>query len=198
MDFLMNPNVAYVVLMVGFLLSVLAVFTPGTGLLEMGALFLLIIAGYGILSYGLPLNWWALVFLVISAVPMVFAVRHKRHWVWLAAAVVLLTAGSVFLFQGSDGSLVGIHPALSIAVSLITVGILWLIGRKGFEAMARPAKNYDDLIGKTGEARTDVLTEGSVYIDGEIWTARSKTIILAGSTVKVVGREGLVLFVEPV
>jgi len=48
----------------------------------------------------------------------------------------------------------------------------------------------------TGEARTDILAEGSVYVNGEDWSARSKTLIPAGSKVLVLRRNGLVLEVE--
>ena len=47
MNLLLDPNVAYVILVIGFVLGVLALFTPGTGFLEIGVLFAIVLAGYG-------------------------------------------------------------------------------------------------------------------------------------------------------
>jgi membrane-bound ClpP family serine protease len=52
------------------------------------------------------------------------------------------------------------------------------------------------LIGKIGEARTKVEEEGSVQVDGELWSARSEKTIPAGSSIRVLRREGFVLIVE--
>jgi membrane-bound ClpP family serine protease len=52
------------------------------------------------------------------------------------------------------------------------------------------------LLGQVGEARTKVNDEGSVLVAGELWSARSASPIPAGSTIRVVGREGFVLIVE--
>jgi membrane-bound ClpP family serine protease len=57
MNYLIDPNVAYVMLVGGLLLAVLATFTPGTGLLELGALVMLGLAGLSVASLGV--NWWA-------------------------------------------------------------------------------------------------------------------------------------------
>ena len=67
MNLLLDPNVAYVILVVGFVLGVLALFTPGTGILEIGALFAIFLAGYAV--YSLPINLWALILLVVGVIP---------------------------------------------------------------------------------------------------------------------------------
>ena len=64
--------------------------------------------------------------------------------------------------------------------------------------MARPSHDMDALIGMVGEARTKIHAEGSVYIGGELWSARSEKSIPAGSSVRVVRREGFSLVVEKV
>jgi membrane-bound serine protease (ClpP class) len=53
------------------------------------------------------------------------------------------------------------------------------------------------IVGSIGETRTEVHQEGSIYVHGEMWTARSEKPIKEGRRVKVVGREGLLLAVEP-
>jgi membrane-bound ClpP family serine protease len=61
----------------------------------------------------------------------------------------------------------------------------------------KPHHDLTELIGEEGEARTDILDEGSVQIGSELWSARSSSKIYAGSKVKVVKRDGFILDVEP-
>lgn len=194
MNFLLDPNVAYVMLVGGFLLAILALFSPGTGLLELGALFMLALAGYGIVN--LPINAWALVILVVGVLPFILALRRSRRWWWLIPALVALVVGSIFLFATSDGN-PAVNPWLAGLVSVLVVPFVWLIGRKSLEALSIPAASLNTLVGMIGEARTEIFNEGSVYVNGEDWSARSKVRIPAGAKVRVLRRDGLVLEVEP-
>ena len=60
MDFLLDPNVAYLFLLAGVLLGLMAIISPGTGIFEVGAFFCLALAGYAV--YNLSFNLWALIF----------------------------------------------------------------------------------------------------------------------------------------
>lgn len=196
MNFLLDPNVAYLILVVGLILGMLALFTPGTGILEIGALFAVFLAGYAV--YSLPINNWALILLVVGVVPFFFAVRKFKQWYWLLPAIASAVVGSVFLFRAEAGS-PAINPIFAIIVSVVSILLMWLIGIKSIEALRLdPAQDLGDLIDKVGEARTDILLEGTVYVGSEEWTARSEKRIPAGSQVKVTGREGLVLIVEQI
>ncbi len=196
MELLLNPNIAYLLLTAGLLVMVLAVFSPGTGLLEVGALFLLFGAGYGV--YNLPVNWWAFAVLVVGFVPFILAVRKSGRMVYLVISLLALVVGSAFLFQ-SEGGLPAVNPILAAVVSVLTVGYLWIGVRKALEAeKLRPAHSLEGLIGALGEAKTDVHDEGSVQVSSELWSARSQQLIPAGSPVRVVRRDGFILEVEPV
>jgi len=106
--------------------------------------------------------------------------------------------GSVFLFRTETGS-PAINPVLATLMSAITVVMLWVIGRKGIEALAlQPSQDLSDLIGQTGVARNDIRNSGAIYVGGEEWSARSEKLIKEGTPARVIGREGLVLLVEPV
>ena len=191
MNFLLDPNVAYLILVIGVILGMLALFTPGTGLLEVGALFAIFLAGYAM--YHLPIRAWALLLLVVGIVPFIFALRKFKQWYWLLPAIVSSVVSSVFLFK-SDNSLTAINPWFATLVSIVSVVLMWVIGIKTLEALRlRPSQDLSRLIDELGEARTDIFNEGTVYAGGEDWTARSDALIPAGSQVKVIGREGLVL-----
>jgi membrane-bound ClpP family serine protease len=194
MNLLLDPNVAYLILVVGFVLGVLALFTPGTGILEIGALFAIFLAGYAV--YNLPINTWALIVLLVGVVPFIIAVRKFKQWYWLILAIISIVVGSVFLFRSESGG-PAIHPVLAVVVSVIAVVLMWYIGRKSMEAiLMKPAQDLKRLIGLVGEAKTDILNDGAVYVGGEDWSARSSKLILVGSRVKVISREGLALIVE--
>jgi membrane-bound ClpP family serine protease len=194
MNLLLDPNVAYLILVVGFVLGVLALFTPGTGILEIGALFAIFLAGYAV--YNLPINTWALIVLLVGVVPFIIAVRKFKQWYWLILAIISIVVGSVFLFRSESGG-PAIHPVLAVVVSVIAVVLMWYIVRKSMEAiLMKPAQDLKRLIGLVGEAKTDILNDGAVYVGGEDWSARSSKLIPVGSRVKVISREGLVLIVE--
>jgi membrane-bound ClpP family serine protease len=196
MNILLDPNVAYFLLVAGFVMAILALFDPGTGILEIGAVFALALAAYGIIN--LPINNWALVVLLAGVFPFLLALRRTQQYIFLVIALVSLIVGSVFLFQAEEGA-VAVNPFLASLVSILSMGLLWYIARIGIAAMQQPhSHDMKRFIGETGEARTDVYLQGAVFVGGEEWTARSDTLIPAGSQVRIVDREGLVLLVEPV
>jgi len=194
MDILFNPNIAYILLVLGSVLLLMAIVTPGTHLLEGGALFMLALAGIAI--YHLGFNLWALIVLVLSLVPFVYATQKPKRELILALSLLGVIIGSVYLFP-SSGWLPAVNPLVAVIVSALSAGFLWLVVRKGILAHhARPLQDLSTLIGKIGEAKTQVHESGSVQVAGELWSARSEKSILAGSRVHVISREGFVLVVE--
>ncbi len=193
MEILYNANVAYVLLVAGFVLALLAIVTPGTGMIEVGAFFLLALAGFAI--YRIGFNLWALIILILSLIPFVYAIRKpKREWA-LALSILGVIAGSLYLFP-SEGLLPAVNPILAALTSLLVAGFLWWAIRKVVAAHhARPLQDLRSLIGQIGEAKTRVHEEGSVQMAGELWSARSEKPIPAGSRVRVVSREGFILVV---
>lgn len=194
MDFLLDPNVAYLFLLGGVLMAMLALATPGTGFFEVGAFFCIALAGYGI--YNLSFNWWALALIFLSIIPFVYSLQKPKREVFLGISIVVLILGSIFLFPSQTGG-----PAVNLFVALITsvlvAGFLWIaVGKSMQAAYARPAHDLDALVGQIGEAKTKILDEGSVQVAGELWTARSEKPIKSGTAVRVVRRDGFVLIVE--
>ena len=196
MDFLLDPNVAYLFLMAGVLLTLLAIVTPGTGMLEVGAFFCLALAGYAV--YNLSFNLWALIVMAASIVPFLFSVRQPKRELWLGLSLLGLVVGSVFLFSRENG-LPAVNLFVALTVSGLIVAFLWIAVGKSIRAMLeRPAHDLGMLIGQVGEARTQVGSEGSVQVNGELWSARSNRPIPVGRPIRVVNREGFILVVEEV
>jgi membrane-bound serine protease (ClpP class) len=197
MDFLLDPNILYVLLAGGLIVAVLALLSPGTGLLEVGALFLLFLAGWGI--YYIPFNWWALVFIAAGVVLFVLSVRTAKSWGYLVVAIMVLVIGSVFLFYDEQWWMPAVDPILAALVSILSAGFFWIAARKTLEAnSARPTHDLNTLIGAIGEAKTHIHDQGSVQVNGELWSAHSQKPIPNGAQVRVVQRDGFILEVEAI
>jgi membrane-bound serine protease (ClpP class) len=197
MAFLLNPNLAYLLIVAAFLLTVFAVVIPGTGFFEVATLVL-----WGVVlwqTYNIDSNLWALILLLLGFVPFGLGLRRKRVKLNLGLMLAAFVIGSAYLFKGDSWWQPGVHPLLALVMSLFAGGLVWLVVLKLIEAMdAPPVHDLGTLIGEVGEAKTKIHMEGSVYVQGEKWTARSEEPIKAGSRVEVIAREGLVLIVKQI
>jgi membrane-bound ClpP family serine protease len=198
MDVLLIPDIAYLILVVGLLLAILALFAPGTGVIELVAFFMLVLAGYGISQIKL-INVWALVLLVVGVIPFILAVRFSKRLIYLVVALLALAIGSAYLFQSDQWWKPGVDLPLALVVSVLAGGFLWFVAYKALDAMARRPLNslMDKVVGAAGIAKTDISREGSDYVAGENWSAHSAALIPAGTRVRVIAREGMIVEVEP-
>lgn len=193
---LINPDIAYLALVIGFALAILAITAPGTGVLEVLAFALLIFAGYEIANQ--PFNLWALVLLVVGVFPFMFAVRKSGKWYYLLAAMLAFIIGSVFLFSSDVWWKPVVNPILATFVSILVVGFFWLVVKKGLEALQKRPSHQKDFSKLSGISRTPIHQEGTVYIGGEEWSAHSKKPIPANKHVKVINKQGFILEVEEI
>lgn len=197
MEIVLTTNLAYFVLVIGFLLAVFALLSPGTGLFELGALAALIFSAWAVLN--LPINVWALLLLVLGVFPFLLAVKRTQKREYLLVSALAYMVGSAYLFQGSEWWLPGVNPVLAAVVSLSAGGFLWAVAVKVLEAGTLGlSHDVSNLVGMVGETRTKVHHEGSVFARGEMWSARSERPIPAGRKVRITGREGLILEIEPI
>jgi membrane-bound serine protease (ClpP class) len=195
-DFLLDPNIAYLILVGAALLTMMAVLNPGTGLLEIFALFMWLISGY--IIFNMPINFWALGLMLLGVVLFLLSLRKFKNLVYLGLSIAAVIAGSIFLFD-QPGWQPAVNPVLAVVVSIFVAGFVWVVAQKTLEADAmRPAHDLEALIGAIGEAETTIGDEGSVQVAGELWSAKSDQTIPEGSQVRVVGREGFFLKVEQV
>ena len=197
-EFLINPNLAYMLLVGAFWLAIIAILSPGTGFLELTALLVFVLAGWQVIN--LDFNLWAMLVLLLGVFPFYLAVRKSGRLVYLGLSILTLVGGSLFLFT-NEGWRPAVHPLLAVFVSALTAGFMWLVTIKTLEAeAAAPSHDLEVLLGSLGESRTpvDLHGQGSVQVGGELWTARSLEPIPPGTPVRVIGREGFILDVEAV
>jgi membrane-bound serine protease (ClpP class) len=194
MEFLFNPNLAYVLLVVGFVITLLAILTPGTGMLELSAFFCLALVGY--IAFNIGFSPWALIVIVVSLVPFIYATRKPKRGLWLGISLAAILICSLYLFN-EHGWLPDVNPILAFFVSILAGGFIWLTASKTIKAHAAPPMHdLDALIGQIGETRTKVHESGSAQLAGELWSVRSDKEIPPGKSVRILSREGFVLVVE--
>jgi membrane-bound serine protease (ClpP class) len=174
---------------------VIAIFSPGSGVIELAALLSSLVAGYIILT--VPISYWALALLILGVFPFLIAVRRSKQLRYLAIAIGAFVIGSAYLF-GRDGLLPAVNPLLALVTSTLSAIFIWILASKSLEAIeADTTHNISDVVGMTGEAKTEIFQGGSVYLAGEMWSARSPEPIPEGTRVRVVGMQGFMLEVEP-
>lgn len=196
MEILLNPNIAYLILAFGLMITVLAILSPGTGLLELGTLLVLALVGWEV--YNLGFNGWALIALGLGLIFFVLAVRRPKQPVFLVISIIFLVIGSTFLFPSDQWWKPAVNPILALLVSVLLTGFFWVVTHKILEARSAPPRlDLNLVVGMSGEAKTDIFDEGTVLIGSELWSARSRERIPRGARVQVNGRDGFILDVIP-
>jgi membrane-bound serine protease (ClpP class) len=195
MEILLNPNVAYLILAFTLVIVVLAILSPGTGFLEVAALFFIALMAWVV--FNVTFNYWALGLLFIGVVLFFLAVRLSGQKIILALSILALVIGSAFLFPSDEWWKPAVNLFLAAIVSTALAGFFWLITQKTLESRSvRPTHDLAALIGEVGEAKTDIFDEGSVQLNSELWSAHSQAPIPTGSRVRVLRRDGFTLEVE--
>ena len=155
----------------------------------------MILAGYGIISN--PANYWALIIL-LPFLPLIFIYRKTKKDYFLILAIASLNIGSYTIFKSESGGF-AVSPVIAIVVTILNAPILWVVVKKIIEAIDRkPDFDPGNIIGAVGEARTNIYQDGTAYIAGEEWSAKSEVKIEKGEAVKVLRKEGLILWVEKI
>src|SRR3972149_5824642 len=140
------PNLFYLCLVIGLWVTALGLVAPGTGVLEALALLLLGGAAVGMLPW--PVNSLAFIPLIMGAAAFVLSlVRRQQSGLWLLASAILISLGSIFLFESASGG-PAVQPVLAIIMSALTVLLFWVGVRRGLEAQqAAPTVAAAALVG---------------------------------------------------
>ncbi len=189
---LTDPNIIFLLLVVGLWSAVFSAFVPGTGLPEIGAVLCLSLAAVGLL--GAPVNLFGLLFIALSIVLFVVELKVHAHGVLLLIGAFAMALGALFLFRVSDPSSARISWLTVISVPLVTSLLFGFLITKGLAAQRTPVmQDLHRLIGARGVTRTPVAREGTVYVGGEDWSATAEAPIPPNTDVVVMERRGLTL-----
>lgn len=193
-----DPNIAFLLLVVGLWSIVFAVSVPGTGVPEAAAVICLALAALGLVR--LPVSVAGLLLLGLALALLTLEFQVQAHGALLVSGAVVMALGALFLFRNDAPSAAQVSWATVVAAPLGSTVLFGYLIRKGLAAQRAPAMHAERLrrlIGARGVARTPVAREGTVYVGGEDWSATSETPIAPGADITVVARHGLTLVVRP-
>ena len=189
-----NPNIAYLLMLLGTLGLVFEFTHPGIGFPGIAGLICLLLALYAFQT--LPISYAAVALIAVGIGLLVAEVKVASYGLLGVGGVIALTLGSLMLFESPDP-----HLQVSLRVVLPTVGtlaaIILFVVQRALRAQAAPvATGAQGLIGTSGEASTDLAPDGQVFVHGEVWNASSPQPVRRGERVRVVRVDGLHLHVE--
>lgn len=199
LDVIVNPTVAYLLLLVGLIGIAIEIFSPG--LIVPGALgvVLLLLGAYG--SSQLPVTLAGVALLVVG-VAMIIAEAHLAAGGVLGIAGVVAVAVSGLLLYDTESEAFGISAPVVIVVGLFGGGLLAFAAKKVVEARRNPVRTgREEMIGAVGEVRQRLGPVGQVFVSGALWRAEPVDGIEqlpSGARVRVESVDGLTLRVRPV
>ena len=194
---LVDPNLAFVFFYLGLILIVIEVLHPGISVPGVLGTLLLVtsVVAFGIL----PVQLGGLVLLAASVVLFLVELKHPGVGLPLAGGVACLILGGLLLYDPSIPD-VRVSRWLVALVTAALVGFFGFVLRAVREARTLPAPGVaaDEVVGAEGVALGELGPRGQVRVGHEQWSAEAAAgAIPAGSGVRVVGRRGLRLIVEP-
>lgn len=191
-----SPKIAFFLLLAGAFGLIFEIYNPGIGLAGILGAGCLLLAFYALSV--LPTNWLG-VLLVAGAIALLVIDLHTSGLgVFTVAGISALVAGGLLLFAGADPALELSGWAIAAAVLITLLFFISVMTAAVRVRLRRPVTGEEGMIGAVAEAKTDIAPEGTVITKGTLWRARTmETGIAAGSKVRVMATEGLVLLVEP-
>jgi len=179
-----NPNLAYILLMLGLLGLYFEFSNPGAILPGvLGAIFLLL----AIFSFQiLPINYVGLLLILLAIGLFILEVKVHSYGILSVGGIAAMVIGSIMLINAPipelKPSLAYILP-VAISISLIFIFLVSLVIRAH---LRKSFTGKEGLVGEVGIAQTDLTPEGKVFVHGEIWNAEATEPLLKGAKVKVV------------
>lgn len=196
LNYLMDPNIAFILLAIGAL-ALYAEFNhpgavvPGT----VGVIFILL----AVFALNLLPTRFAALVLILGAFALFGAeAKFASHGVLTVGGIVLLTLGGLLLVDAPIPQM-RVHLVTALAVSIplgVITAFLMSIALKA--RRNKLVSGPQGLIGETGVAQTPLSPRGKVFVHGEIWDAVASSGVAPGQSVVVTRIDGLVLAVEPV
>ncbi|MBW1679448.1 MAG: nodulation protein NfeD [Deltaproteobacteria bacterium] len=190
LDALSNPNIAYILMMLGlaglyFELSHPGVIFPGV----IGAICL-ILAFYSF--HTLSVNYAGFLLIFLAIVLFIAEIKVVSYGLLSIGGTISLLLGSLMLFESPAAPYLGISLKVLITTVTITAGFFLLISSLAFRAYLRkPASGSEGLIGTEGVAISRIAPSGKVFVHGEYWNAYSEGVIEDGDEVEVIGMKRL-------
>jgi membrane-bound serine protease (ClpP class) len=191
-----NPNIAYILMMIGLAGLYFEFSHPG-------AIFPGVIGGIALIlaffaMQTLPVNYAGILLIVLAIIFFIMEMKITSYGLLSVAGMVSLVLGSLMLFEGSTPDMkLSLHVLLPtvILISGFFVAIASLVFRA---QISKPTTGSRGLVGEIGVVKKALKPEGKVFVHGELWNARAKEPLDENVKVRVVKVVNLILEVESV
>jgi membrane-bound serine protease (ClpP class) len=187
---LANPNLAYLLLLVGFYGIFFELSNPGSifpGVLG-GLSLILAFVGLQTLSF----SYAGVLLILLGLLLLLLEVKIASFGLLAVGGVVSLTLGSLMLFKTGETYQKLSWGVLLPAVAATAALFLFAVGKGLAAQRARPVSGLEALVGERGEALGPIGPDraGKVFVHGEYWNARSEVDVSGGARVEVLGVHG--------
>jgi membrane-bound serine protease (ClpP class) len=191
-----NPNIAYLLLMIGLAGLYFELSHPGALFPGVVGGICLVLAFFALQT--LPVNYAGVLLIALAVVFFILEMKLTSYGMLSVAGTVSLLLGSLMLFE-SEAPLGGLAwqvllPTLLVISTFFSV-VAWVVFRA---QLSKPKTGAVGLVGEIGLVKTALDPHGKVFVHGELWNAVSRTPLTAGARVRVVNVTGLTLEVRPV
>ena len=191
---LSNPNIAYILMMIGLVGLYFELSNPGAIFPGVIGGICLILAFFAFRS--LPVNYAGVLLILLGVVLFIAEIKIPSYGLLTVGGVISLALGSIMLFESPfpylRASLAVIIPTVAVTAAFFIFAVTMTVKAH----MAKPATGKEGLLGEVGTATTRLAPEGKVFVHGEIWNAYADRTIEEGEKVRVLKAEGLRLKVE--
>lgn len=189
-----NPNVAYLLLIVGINAIIIELYNPGLGGAGILGIICLVLGAYAL--HLLPLNYAGLALLVVGVILFIAEAITPSYGIFGLGGIVSFIAGSLLLYD-TDIPAFQISFAVVGAISTVTALLLIFVIRTALKQRRKgPVSGLDGLIGKEARVLADFTDEGRVFAEGETWNAIADVPLARNDKVVVRDIDGLTLKVE--
>lgn len=190
-----DPNVAYILLLIGMYGLFFEFANPGFVLPGVAGAICLLLALYAFNI--LPINYAGLGLLVLGILFMLAEAFVPSFGVLGIGGMISFVIGSVILFDEDGGNLAVSIPLIA-SFALISAGFFMGVIGMAVKARGRPVvSGREEMLDATGQVMESFQGDGRIRVHGEIWKAHSAEPLRRGQQVRVTGVDGLVLKVEP-
>lgn len=190
---LINPNIAYLLLTLGFLGLIFEVTHPGFGFPGIAGLICLILSFYALSI--LPVNYAGVVLIILGIIFFIVEAFTPTFGMFTLGGLVCLFLGTIMMFNQPQLVKVSYKYFLPVIIFFAFLS-LFLLGKVVAAYRRKPSTGMEGLIGKEAEALTDIEKQGKIRIFSEIWDAVSREKIKKGERVVIEKVEGLRLWVK--
>ena len=189
-----NPNIAYILLILGIYGIFFELSNPGSILPGVVGGIFIIIAFFSLQV--LPINYAGLLLILFALILFLAEIKITSYGLLTVGGAVSMFLGSMMLIE-TPAPFLQISQGIILSAVFVTVLFFLFAVGMGLKAQRKkPISGKEATVGGIGVARTDIDPEGKVFLDGELWTARAQHPIRKGERVRVLRLEHMQLEVE--